>query len=261
MTDSRRTQLEEQFVDASLSLLLDECAEKQGAKWLEAYEHSGISMPGELDKACTALIEKKQRSSQKEFLLRRTAGRAAKAAAIGIACLFICGNLILSVEALRVPLLNFCIDARRSFSSLTFQAEDPSDPADGAVSLPITVPSGYRLSVKDHNHEDDALIHEDSNLFLAYQDDEGHVLMIQTLPAKGSLSIDTENAEASRFLLNGMQAIHIQKEEDHMLRTIWIDPERQRLFDVSCNGLPDEAFEQYIYELAAMLMAPELYAE
>lgn len=85
--------------------------------------------------------------------------------------------------------------------------------------------------------------------------------MFHTLPAKGALSIDTEDAESVEFLLNGMQAIQIRQEAEHTLRTIWVDPDRQRLFDVSSNGMREEDFKQHILELSAMLMAPELYAD
>ena len=101
----------------------------------------------------------------------------------------------------------------------------------------------------------------DSGPVIAYQNPEGYYFMFQTLPAEGSLSIDTENAEAAEFLLNGMQAIQIRQESEHTLRTIWVDPNRQRLFDVSSNGMAEEDFKQHILDLSAMLMAPELYAD
>lgn len=263
MSDLHRSQLEEQYLDASLLLFMDEYAESQGKQLLEDYLDSGIQMPEQLDNVCQALILTQQKKSEKDILLRRTARRASKAAVVALVCLLLCANLVLSVEALRVPFLNFCFDARRYFSSLSFQTEEqlPSDSSDDTISLPISAPAGYRISMKQHNYDDYSLIREDSTLFLGYQDEAGHTLMIQTLPAAGSFSIDTEDAEATRFLLNGMQAIHIRQEEDGMLRTIWIDPERQRLFDVSCNGLSDADFEQYIYELSGMFMSPTLYAD
>ena len=230
---------------------------------LREYEESGQKMPEGLDAVCRFRMQKHYKAVQKSTILHRTACRAAKFAAVFAVFLLLSVNLILSVEAIRVPFLNLCIDTKRYFSSLTFSQENtaPTEPDPEEVSLPIDVPSGYSLSYKDHNHEDFSLIYEDSILFLGYQDDQGHTFMFQTLPAAGSFSIDTEGAESTRFLLNGMQAIQIRQEHNNTMRTIWVDPDRQRLFDVSCNGMRSEEFEQHILHMSAMFMAPELYAE
>jgi len=263
MVDLRRTQLEESFADASLMLMMDEYSQCHGQLLLEEYQASGAVMPEELDHICQEKIKAEQKKSEKDILLRRTARRAAKAAVIAVAGLFLCTNLILSVEALRVPFLNFCFSTRRCFSSLSFPSENTSAYGSDkdAVSFPLRVPKGYSLIAKEHNHDDYAYIYPDSVLFLGYQDPEGHVFSFQTLPATGSFSIDTEDAESTEFLLNGMQAIRIRKEGGEALRTIWVDPERQRMFDVYCNGMTEEDFKTHILDLSAMFMAPEFYAE
>ena len=260
MTDLHKELLEEQLGDAFLALLMDEYAEAHGKILLQ---QSDLEMPEDLQKICHSQIQRLYKKTEKSALLRRTVCRAAKIAAIIALCLSLSVNLILSVEAFRVPILNFCIKTQKCFSSLTFstQQDTASESDTDAVDLPISVPKGYSILKKQHNHDDYAHIYGDSHLFLAYQDPEGHYFMFQTLPAEGSLSIDTEDAEAAELLLNGMQAIQIRQEDKHTLRTIWVDPNRQRLFDVSCNGLGEEAFKQHILDLSAMLMAPELYAD
>lgn len=263
MDDLHRTQLEEQFADAALHLLLEEYAQAEGQKLLEDYAVSGCAIPEDLQKNCEERMQKLYKETEKGALLRRTVYRAAKIAAVLVILCSLSANLILSVEAIRVPLLNLCIKTQKYFSSLTFstQQDSGSEADDEVVDLPISVPKGYSILKKQHNHDDYSFIYEDSILFLAYQNPEGHYFMFQTLPAEGSLSIDTENGEAAEFLLNGMQAIQIRQEADHTLRTIWVDPDRKRLFDVSSNGMKDEDFRQHILDLSAMLMAPELYAD
>lgn len=263
MADIRREQLEEQFSDAALLLLMDEYAEAHGAMLWNDYEENNSSIPEQLDKTCQMQIQKLYKETKKSALLRRTVYRAGKIAAAILIVFSLSVNLILSVEAIRVPLLNLCIKTQKYFSNITFPGEQDADSeADkDVVDFPLSVPKGFTLFHKDHNHDDYAYIYEDSTLFLAYQNQDGHYFMFHTLPAQGSLSIDTEDAEAVEFLLNGMQAIQICQESDHALRTIWVDPERQRLFDVSSNGMTEEDFKQHIFDLSAMLMAPELYAD
>lgn len=260
MADLHKQQLEEQLSDAFLAVLMDEYAETQGRMLLQ---QSDLEMPEDLQKKCHSQIQRHYKDAKKSALLRCTVYRAAKTAAIVAVCLILSVNLILSVEAIRVPLLNFCFKTQKYFSSLTFPTEQDTDSDSDAdvVDLPISIPKGYSIIHKDHNHDDYTYIYEDSILLLAYQDQEGHYFMFHTLPAKGTLSIDTEDAESVEFLLNGMQAIQIRQEAEHTLRTIWVDPDRQRLFDVSSNGMREEDFKQHILELSAMLMAPELYAD
>lgn len=265
MADLHKEQLEQQLGDAALHFFLNEYAEADGRLLLSQYEAAGHSdMPETLDCRCKSWINEYSTPSEKGTLLRRTARRAAKAAMIGLVCLYLCTNLILSVEALRVPFLNFCIQTRRVFSSLTIQTgnETKSSTADDDVmSLPISAPNGYHLEVKQHNHDDYSLIYPDSILFLAYRNDTGNNFIIQTLPAAGTFSVDTENGEITEFLLNGMEAIHICKPETGELRTIWMNPERQRIYDVSSDGLSLEAFQQEVNFLSGVFMAPELYSE
>lgn len=263
MADLHRALLEQQFSDASILLLMDEYAEADGALLLDKFEKNQQIIPPELDSSCLKKVSQVNRKSEKGTLFRRTVYRASKAAAVFALLLILSVNLILSVEAIRVPILNLYFETQRYFSSLTFSSDTdmPSSPDNDTVDLPIMKPKGYTLFVKDHNHDDYSRIYEDSTLFLGYQDQEGHYYTFQTLPAKGSLSIDTEDAQCTEFLLNGMQAIQIRKESDNLLRTIWVDPQRQRLFDISCDGMREEDFEQHILDMSAMLMAPELYAD
>ena len=263
MADLHKELLEEQFSDSALLLLMDEYAEAEGENLLSHYEETMVQMPPELDKTCQMRIQKLYKNTEKSALLRRTVYRGGKIAAAVLIIFSLSANLILSVEAIRVPLLNLCIKTQKYFSSITFPTEQggSSDSDKDVVNLPISIPKGYSLMHKDHNHDDYSYIYEDSTLFLAYQDQEGHYFMFQTLPAQGALSIDTEDAESVEFLLNGMQAIQIRQESDHTLRTLWVDPDRQRLFDVSCNGMKEEEFKQHVLDLSAMMMAPELYAD
>ena len=184
MNDLQREKLEEQFSDSTLTLLMNDFAQADGEAILALYEASKAEMPEELDKKCKLQMEACQKKSEKGALLRRTVTRAAKAAAITLACLFLLGNLVMSVEALRVPFLNFCIETRRSVSHLTFgeNTESRSSESSG-IGLLIGAPNGFTLTQKYHNHDDYDLIYEDSSLFLLYTNEEGKYFSIQTFMA------------------------------------------------------------------------------
>lgn len=260
MADLHKEQLEEQLGDAFLALLMEEYAEVGGRSLTDAYQSSGVTMPEALDAACQAEFQKAYQKAKKGTLLRCTVNRAAKIAAVFFLVLSLSVNLILSVEAIRVPLLNFYLDTKRHFSSLSFNPSEDADPDSQEVSLPVSVPKGYRIIKKSHNYEDFASLRNDSILFLAYQNEDGHILMINTYPAAGNVSLDTEDALVTEFELNGMNALSIQS-DDGMLRTLWIDPERQRTYDISCTGLAEEDFNLYVYELSGRFLSPVFFAD
>ena len=148
MADLQKEQLEQQLGDAALHFFLNEYAEAEGRLLLSQYEAAEHSdMPEALDHRCKSWIKEYSAPSEKGTLLRRTACRAVRAAVIILVCLCLCANLMMSVEALRVPFLNFCFQTRRAFSRITIQTEEASSSSDSSMSLPISAPKGYRLKI------------------------------------------------------------------------------------------------------------------
>ena len=133
MQDNRLKILEDEFGDAALNLLLDEYSAYHGAQLVEEYQtqEKGNWFPEELDKACRKRIQQKIHRQR----LQKTASHCAKAAVIMIVCLCLSITMILSVEALRIPVLNFCLVRFPRFSQVLPQASITSDLSDLFVSL------------------------------------------------------------------------------------------------------------------------------
>ena len=109
MSELHKPLPEEQIQDASLLILMDEYAQADGQKLLTNFKASGMTMPVSLDRVCQLQFDQYRRKSEKSTLLRNTVYRVAKIAAVLVLVCSLSANLILSVEAIRVPCLNFFI--------------------------------------------------------------------------------------------------------------------------------------------------------
>ena len=138
----------------------------------------------------------------------KTAGRAIQKVSVFLAILLIgvCTTVI-TVEAIRVPFINWLLSLQEDSSTIHFKEE--SDMTDITFGY---LPEGYEAS----------LVSADSKTtYYSIENDVGNVifLMINSLDSDSGLNVDTENAEVSEFSLNGKKAISVKKEDRNTL--IW----------------------------------------
>lgn len=258
MDDIRRKVLEERFSDAALLLLMDEYAQADGAWLLETYEQDRLQMPEAVDNACQMRFQKVYKETEKRALLRRTVYRAAKIAAVFAIFLFLSVNLVMSVEALRVPILNYCIKLQNTISRIDFSRTPDSMDNESDLAFMLDLPDGYHFNRQSHNHEDNSRLYPDSILSLLYNNDDDQLLMISTTPAAGMLNFDTADAECIEMELVGMHAVYVKK-ADGTLRMIWVDPVRERFFDIYAEEMIEEDFLLFAEKTAAILKIDDFY--
>lgn len=247
MSDHRRQHLVEQYEDIALSLLMDNYAKEEGKRLLHAFDEAEKSgdcpeVSEELDKKCRRLIENEFSRRERNTLFSRI-GKAALRAAI-YACVFLGLSTVavLSVEALRVPVLNFIIQQTDRYSVLTADDQNDSNPSqeDNLVDrISALVPDEYVLVVEDHGM--------DSRFMLYYQDPDGHIISFFAIPSTETNSIDTENASITEVKLYDYNAILVEKDG---LRLVWGNPETQMIFDLYSDGLDANSFWELAYALA-----------
>lgn len=255
MADLHRQLLEDRMSDAALTLLMDEYAEADGIQLLSAFEKSETTMPETLDQATQKKIRKYNRESEKSALLRRTVCRAAKIAAVFVILCSLSVNLILSVEAIRVPCLNFCIRVTDYFTEIQFSDKHSKDTPQN---LPFHPPEGYTSMVQTHNYDDFSTIRQDSVLFYGFKHEDGSILSVESFPAEGSISLDTEASESVSFYMNGMKAIHILKNNGNQT-IIWFDEHRERIYNAFCSNMDKDDFLTYVMLLSVDLMNDAFY--
>lgn len=241
MADTYRQNLQQEMDDAALTLMLDEYAQYHGSLLREAALDSE-PMPEELDSRCTDLIENTFRTAEKAETRRRTGIRMLRAAAYTLVTLFLAGTLVMNVEALRVPFLNFLIDLRTNSSTFCF-GENEQPPTEGVESIPHTlfpyIPKDYELVHDMYPAEHVRLIY--------YENPEGESILIEYRPTEGTFSVDTQDCVITDISINGHPGIYCERNEEKM--AYWVDEELGILRCLYASALPKETFDIIMYTL------------
>lgn len=239
MNDEYRKQLIEQYEDAALSLLMDEYAEADGERLqrdFEAAEQAGAvpDVPDALDRKCRQLIQNSFNKQRRNARLRKLSQSAVKAAAFLLIFLGLATTMVLSVDALRIPLLRFFLRYEEQYTSIEFDEQhNVAHPEEYILKKinNIPIPEGYQLTLQEIN---DGVI-----LLSLYQNALGKEIQIETFPASGMLNVDSEDAEYTETTINGYQAFYIEKDGYSIY---WCDDNLQTVFTLRANGLSKDDF-------------------
>ena len=248
MDNRYNRQLLEQYEEAAMMLLMDEYAEADGARLLEAFEdaekqgQTPVLSPN-LDDRCRKQIKTFFDRQARTARIRKSISGLVKAAAYGIVLLGLSATLVLSVDALRVPVLNFILEQKEKCSILRF--DDQTHPPESHASVLSTgiahlIPADYTLILE--TAEDSGTIH------LFYQNSRQETFSVDITPASGQLLVDTEGTEQQEVSVNGHEAVFFSGDG---YRILWTDAEAQLIYMVYAENMDLDIFWKIVYYLAA----------
>lgn len=245
--DNHRNHVETNFTDAALALLLERSAESDGERLWEEYCACDCKVPPVLDNQCRQkickTIRKRKVYSNTVHLLKRTGQLAASLAII----LFLTFSLITSVEAFRIPVLNFILKHSPRATAILFQSS--STPRQTQLEelcsiLKYSAPEGYTLEI-EHIYRDEYTVPPTvTSVFMGFQDENNALLTIHVSPAEGSWSVDTENAAVTQLILEGQKAILIEKFPEFQM--LWINDTQKLLYHITAGSMNKTDFLNYV---------------
>lgn len=259
MADIRRDLLEEQFSDAALLLLMDDYAEAEGSALWDVYLESDAEIPENLDRACQEKIQIHYKETEKSALLRRTVYRAAKIAAVFAVCIFLSVQLVMSVEAFRIPVLNYVIRNHPHAIGYFFRqesAENRQGMKDLLNQMRSIPPEGYEL-VKEYSTDHDAELDHNSILSVFFRNSSGNSVALTTYPASGTIMHDTKDAQVQETTINGLDATYLLH-KDGTQTMLWMDPNQSRMYEVNASEMDETSFLRYVYQMAAIFQGIDL---
>lgn len=218
-----------QALNAGIDRKIEECASD--------------AFPEELDNRCRALIEQANRKA-KNKKRRKSALRVLRSAAVVVlVMLSLCSVLFVSVEAFRIPVMNFFIEKTDRYWEITANPKedfipiryDPENPLDGIIadifeltSLSGSVEGGDLLAI--YKHGDNA----DIALFADY--------------SFGNIRLDGEDATITEIEIAG-HAGQMYAEGDRV-NLAWLDENIDRIFVICTQNIAEEAVMQVAEEFA-----------
>ncbi len=247
MNNQEKNAAYEKYVDASVALFMEHYSAalteqvKQNIKTFDA-----VPVPEELDQKCRKLI-RKECAKRKSRLFFKSLGKGLSYVAIlMVVLLSMSSALFVTVEAVRIPIINFYIEHGDGYWVITGDGEnsvgnpgplnnvvfDERDPLNGLV------PSEYAL---------ERYIELNNGTTAMYQNGEGHTLIFTQTMNSNQLTIDTEDAEYTKELdIIGYDAVLVKTKK---MKLVWLDSHRA----VMCTLIADSLSEEEIISLAEQL--------
>lgn len=216
-------------LDAELNQKMDECA--------------GEEFPPELDKRCRALIQQEYKKAQNKNR-RKSALRVLRSAAVvAMVMLSLSSILFMTVEAFRLPIMNFFVEKTDLYWQMTANPKEDrisavynlENPLDGIIAdiFELTSLSG---SI------------ESGDLIAKYRYEETSEITLFTDFSFGNLQVDGENAVVTDTTVAGHAAKLYEKEDS--IRLVWLDENISRAFSICAVNVTTETVT-YIAETFA----------
>ena len=244
MQDNRTKALEDAFGDAALNLILDEYAGESGAQLLKEYEHAARVSSPKLDALCKKQIYTVFRKKQ----LCTAAVRCVKAAVLTIACLGVCLTMAMSVEAIRVPVLNFFLERTPRYTQISTQPSGKSESTSVFAALNSEresfTPEGYTLFRAEYGA---------ASFTAVYSNPAGDSANISVFDTHGNLRVDSEDCTETRLTVNGLEAIHWKNNRDPSQSVLLLVPEKEIVCHLYASNMTESDFWDFIYGFAAFL--------
>lgn len=229
MNEQKKQKLLEQYDDAAFALLMDEYAEEEGARLMAEFEAAQAAgqvpeMPRELDEQCRRMIRRNSAQKRGRQAARRFRKVAVKAAVAVLVFIGLMTTVVMSVEALRVPVLNSILSMYEDYMSINIGdkvvVEAKQDP------LLELLPDDYA----QHYFSVD-----DDNLACSfYQNSNGDTVQFTMSFAIGEKRYDYTDGNKTELTIGEHEAILIQNDGYWL---IWFDAYNEIIYSFCASNL------------------------
>lgn len=243
MSENKKLELLDQYDDVTFALLMDEYAEEEGARLCKEFEEAQAA--GEvtdtsdaLDEKCLQMIHRDYAKKRGKDNVRKIIRMTSKVAVAVMVFLGLMTTMVMSVDALRIPVLDFIVEHFSEYSSITFESNDEPSAPHVVDLFEKALPDGYTM-VSNTFTEKLTLV--------AYQNENGDIAQLNVTPAGGEVRLDTEGASYSEIALYDYKAILL---EENGYQVFWHDDKAGVVYTVQATALTKEQIIDICYTLA-----------
>lgn len=226
----------ERYVDATVALFMEyysviSLPESIQEEFVDI--NNEFIFPTELDNRCRLLIKRECA----RYRLKRNIKNIGKGfqyiAACAVVMLSLCSLLFMTVEAVRIPIINYYIENFDGHWEISGQEIADSPPNEDTIDMqnPLhgLIPEEYQLTVL----EGDSL----TDLNAIYENAAGKRVYLLGMPGDSWVAVDSENADLSqKCQINGCDAILVVKDGVNLT---WIHKESSIMLSLFSDGLTE----------------------
>lgn len=247
MRDERKDQLLRQYEEAALGLLMEEYASAEGKRRLQEFEAASSQgdiepMPEDLKGKCQQLIDRAYAKNRQRSFFSGVTKALGKVAVVMLMLFGIASAAILSVDAWRVPVLNFILAENGEFAFVNIGYDNPALKKQFKAIVKTVrenAPSDYAFT--------EAPAVDGMTLLIQMKNNEDNLLTVCASQETAQIKVDAEDAEITEVDLNGNTAYLIEKDGPYI---IWHDEAKGLILSVTGRSLSQEAFWALVYALA-----------
>lgn len=228
----------ENYIDASVALFMEyysvvSLSDNVQAE-LDAANCDEIQFPAQLDDRCRQLIKNRTVHYRRKQYLKTCWKGLKYAAACLMVILSLTSVLFMTVEAVRVPIINYYIEQRDGHWEINGGVKRNSEKAlkeiDLATLLSDVMPDGYKLAQEEKNSLNETTI--------IYKSSNGKRFFCKVAPGTSWISIDSENAQISRqHKICGYDAITVMK--DGRASLSWVHSDLGIVFSLLADDMSE----------------------
>lgn len=211
-----REKLQERYDDAAFALMMDECAEADGEAFLAEFRAAAEAgdlpeIPADLDRRFRDTIKREFAARERKVRFRQFKRAAARVAVAVFAVIGVLSTLVMTVDAIRIPVMNFFVEFFDGFAEIGTDYEKENHEVDPYLLLEGLLPGDYEKVVSDTNT---------MMSFGLYENDNGDTVSLDIISAGAEINYDTEDAVCSTITLNDYEAMIVEKKG---YSVIWAD--------------------------------------
>lgn len=232
MNDRRRKELLSQYDELTMQLLMDEAAEADGRLLLEGFHSCGmVPMPRELDEACKKRILAGFKRGERKQRWKKAIRSGLRVAVISLCLLVGMYGLVMKVDAVRIPVLNYGIVTYEKFSTIVFGDQKPTPaPKNLREVMEGLIPVGYTLFAAEEYSPD--------SIFITFVSGED-VLALNTWSGYDSTNVNTENALVYESVICEVPVLVRERyDPDYgFVSIIWLSEDETVVYDLTATAL------------------------
>lgn len=237
----------ERYVDATVALFMEYYSAERAEdmhKELAGNEKIEVAFPNELDERCRTLIKKEHARRQRKQHLKSAMKGLRFVASFAVIILALASVLFISVEAIRVPIINYYITQNGQY--LEFTSRQPEVAEDiGSINtedpLAGLLPEGYELAMLD-----DGL---PKRIVAIYKSSNNNSIYFSMNASVTVVKVDAEDTQVVKEIqVCGHEGVFVVK--DGKANVTWGDKSTERTFML----ISSELTETDLISLAEMFM-------
>ena len=241
----------ERYVDATVDLIMDRYSNiltENIHKEVDELENMQMDFPQHLHDQCMALIKKENKKRKQHQEGKQVLKVLRMAAVFALALLSLTSILFVTVEAVRIPIINFFIEQHEDYWKITTDTQEHWEPHTDAIDwtdpLCGLLPEEYRLVMQDGD--------SCHNAAAIYENSEAKEIFFSATATRSSIGIDSEDIDYSKeLLICGYDAVLVA--EDQYITLVWMHNALDAIFTIVADGLTESQVIHIAEQLTAKI--------